>query len=261
MLRKLFSGLMAASTMFLMMSSLASAQEASPEEPVEQPANTVDCTMLNFTPPDERTESGNYAVGQVISLELYVPKGGAMYWYFTASKDSGAPYRLNDGMDNAVDWTPTEAGTYVVYGEFEGSKSGEPIEVENPENCTVSLIVEDTTVPPAHNESDVVEPPAEETSECSDLNETLTPIPEDDGSVSYYTPDGEYCGTVKAQQPPAAPSAPAAPSSVTAASVSSQPASELAHTGSGTTVLAFVGTMLVLSGTVLLRMQKKFAVR
>lgn len=260
MLRKLFSGLMAASTMFLMMSSLASAQEASSEEPVEQPATTVDCTMLNFTPPEERTESGNYVVNQVISLELYVPKGGAMYWYFTASKDSDVPYRLNDGIDNAVDWTPTEAGTYVVYGEFEDSKTGEPIEVKNPESCTVRLIVEDAIVPPAHNEPDVVEPPAEESSKCSDPNETLTSVPEDDGSVSYYASDGEYCGTVKAQQPLAAPPTPTAPS-VAAASVSAEAAPELPHTGSGTATLAFVGTMLVLSGTALLRMQKKIAVR
>lgn len=249
MLRKLFIGLLASTTMLLVMSSLASAQEAPNDESVVEPTNTVDCTLLNFTPPESWTVNGNHAVGAPITLELYTTKGGAMYYWFVATQDGGEPYRLNDGMDNTIEWTPTTAGTYVIHGEFESTKTGETVAVEDPEKCSATFFVEDAPLMPV--------PEDPEPGSCADPATPLTPVPQDDGSTSYYSPDGELCGTVIGnQQTPAAPPAPAAPSTPSTP-VNAAAAPELPRTGSGTGILAIVGIMLVLSGTALLRKQKQ----
>ena len=247
-MRKLLGGLLAVMSIILVISSSASAQEAVTEDP-NQPANTVDCVLLNFTPPEQRTESGNFAVDEPITLELYVAKGGAMYYYFVAAKDGAEPYRLNDGMDNNIIWTPTEAGTYVIHGEFESTKTGETVEVEDPSTCEVTLIVEDAPLVPRQSVSP-------EPGTCAHPDTPLTAVPEADGSTSYYAPDGTLCGTILAEQPfTAAPPAPPAPAPVFTADATD--VHELPRTGSGIVILAIAGVSLLLLGLMVIDASKR----
>lgn len=106
----------------------------------------VDCAMDIFATKDQR--NGGFITGESISLQLTVPMQPAMYWYFSASRIDGGPEtRLSDGTYNFLVWTPTEPGTYVVRGEFISVKTGEPIEVIDPEKCKVTLAVKQAVSP------------------------------------------------------------------------------------------------------------------
>lgn len=222
-------GLLAA--MFII--GLAGAASAQEEPPTEQPINTVDCTMLNFTPPEWQNANGNFVVGTPITLELYVPKGGEMEWFFVASRDGGAEYRLNDVSLQSIGWTPIEVGVYTVRGEFIDPE-GNVLPVEDPSMCMVALTVDAAEVDPNPNPNPTPDP---EPQPCSDPN-TLITVPNDDGSVNVY--DGDVlCGTV-APKPPV-------PNDVVVRG-SSTPAPELARTGVGTTKLIILGAILVIFG-------------
>lgn len=246
-MRKLITGLLATLTIVFAMSPSASAQEAPAEDTTEQeqPTNTVDCDMLNFTLPELRNEDGNYVVGNPITLELSVLKGGAMYYYFMALPlDAMEPYPLNDGMDNHLVWTPTEPGTYTVFGEFEDTKTGQPVLVENPDDCDVVL----TVAAAAPAEPEPVEPTPPPTTEPSDDDaplcgppETLTLVDVGNGFYDVYNADGELCSQIGGEQTPA---------SVTPVIARS---AELPRTGSATTALAIAGVSLVFFGLVLKR--------
>ena len=243
-MRKLIFGLAAVLSLVFAMSSNALAQETTEEDPTEpQP---VACTMLNFTPPEWRNENGSYPAGTPISLELYVPKGGPMYYYFMASLDGGESYRLNDGMDNSIEWTPIEPGTYTVYGQFESTKDGSSVPVEHPEACMVTLTVEAAQVNP-QPEPQAPTVPTEPTCGEDEDPTTLVPVLQPDGSTAWYTPDGAYCGTnlpdVIVAPAPITPAAAAAPVPAAVA--------ELPRTGTATTVLAIAGVCLVLIGLAL----------
>lgn len=234
-MRKLIFGLTAVLSLVFAMSSNAQAQESTEGDPIEQ--NTVECTMLNFTNPELRTDGGNFAVNSPISLEMYVPKGGPMYYYFVASLDGGEPVRLNDGMDNSVEWTPSEPGTYTVHGEFENSKDGSAVAVENPESCMVTLTVEAAQVEPVEPVTPV---PAQPAPTCGEP-ETLTLVPNPGGWTDVYNADGIVCAQVAGEQP----AQPVVPVSAVSAP------EELPHTGTATTVTAMVGACLVLFGALL----------
>lgn len=248
-MRKLITGLLATLTIVFAMSPSASAQEAPSEDTTEQeqPTNTVDCTILNFTLPELRNEDGNYVVGNPITLELSVLKGGAMYYYFMALPlDAMEPYPLNDGMDNHLVWTPTEPGTYTVFGEFEDTKTGQPVLVENPDACAFVLTV--VSAAPAQPEPEPAEPTTP-TTEPSDDDlplcgpaETLTLVDVGNGFFDVYNADGVLCGQIGGKQTPA-----------TLTPVIARSA-ELPRTGSATTVMALAGVSLVFFGLVLKRL-------
>jgi len=221
-MRKTILGLLAATVLFFSFTGSALAETESTEhnETNEQPANTIDCTLVNFTNPSLKNEDGTYSVGTPIDMELIVQKGGELNPYFIMS-DGHSESSISAGTFTTT-WTPTEAGTYSIRGEFHDGE-GNFVEVENPEACSATLTV--VYIEPAHpDHSDEVEmpvaPPAEEPkpvdNTCKDDDpSTLTSVNNPDGTVSYYSPDGVYCATVLPKAPisptpqPAAKPAPA----------------------------------------------------
>lgn len=245
-MRKLITGLLAILTIVFAMSPSASAQEAPAEDPTEQ--FPVDCTLRNFTDPSFSNEDGTYPAGTPISLELYVPNGGPMEFYFVASRDDSEAYRLNDESMTVIGWTPIDTGTYTVRGEFI-DENGNVLPVEDPARCTHTLTV--VTAAPAEPEPEPAVPTTTPTTEPSDDDvplcgpaETLTLVDVGNGYFDVYNAEGELCSQIGGVQTPA---------TVTPVIARS---TELPQTGSATTALAIAGVSLVFFGLVLKRFGK-----
>jgi hypothetical protein len=232
-LSKLITGLTAiVLSIVFVMSPNASAEEPGTED---QTTETVDCTM-RVIEPDFSHEDGTYDVGTPITLELYVPKGGEMEWFFVASRDGGAEYRLNDVSRQSIGWTPVEAGAYTVRGEFIDPE-GNVLPIENPSMCMVTLTVDAAEVD--------TEPTNPYQGACGEPD-TLTLVPIGDGFYDVYNSDNQLCSTIGGQEAQAILSA-QAPVEQPAPAVTIKQA-ELPRTGNGTAKLMILGAILVFVG-------------
>jgi hypothetical protein len=168
-----------------------------------------------------------FPIGEPIELELsYVGDGQLLTFFVLAPTTAGEePERLNDGESATLSWTPDAAGVYTIYGEFEDSTTHELVEVGTPEQCIVTLGVGDESVaeplPPGNT--------------CDDLDfsgDEVTKVENDDGSLSFFDPNGNWCATVLGETVQAAAAPPA----------------ELPRTGEHSLLLAVLGASTIVAG-------------
>lgn len=251
-MRKTLSGLMAALFMLIGFAETAAAETEDPKAPeTEQEASSspVECTFHNFTYPTVPEEHA-YRVGDEINFEISLvdPEATvANIVFFVGTEAKGG--KLQEGTSRSVTWQATAPGQWIVGAQLFDAAGQEIIPTGD---CDGAVTVQEAYIEPAHPEApDVEEPvptpepePVDNTCKDDDPS-TLTPVNNPDGTVSYYSPDGVLCADLLPQVPVV--NAPVQP----VAAASAQPAAQMAelpHTGTGLTITAIIGFILLVGG-------------
>lgn len=106
----------------------------------------LDCTLLNFTPPDVKNEDGSVPVGQVLNYEIVLagPLPVGVTPYVGVSPTDRATGEVLHLENLAFSYTPQEAGDYIVEAFFL-DENGATVPVEDPSKCSATLTVSAVT--------------------------------------------------------------------------------------------------------------------
>ncbi len=270
-MRKFMFGLLAAlfSVVFAAVPASAEYQENAPEKDSEQLHTTsapVDCTFHNNTYATVQ-DTWAYHVGDAIDFEITLsdPENTVANILFSVGINQKG-WSIQEGSLRTVTWTAPSAGEWEVFAQLYDVNGQEIIPTGD---CDGAITVYDYTEPAHPDNPDVIEPPTEpepepvdETCEDDDPS-TLVPVNNADGSTTWYSPGGAFCGTVLPEATNAPPSVqPASQPAVQLATVVTTAAAvaELPRTGVKDT-LPFIGAGILGVGVLFGKLGRKRAAR